>query len=69
VPHAASLRGSELEAHLDAFPDSEHDDYVDALVMALLKLEEGESGAGVSGAVTRALGVRAEPEPNDPRYA
>lgn len=69
VTHAGRLRGSDFEACLDAFPDGEHDDYVDALVMAILRLEEAESGAGLTGAVTRMGRSRAEPEPYDPRYA
>lgn len=66
VTHAEHLRDSDFEAELDQFPDGEHDDYVDALVYAILDLEH-EPGAGVVGAVVVDQTKRAEEPFVDPR--
>lgn len=59
VTHAPELRGNDGEAQLDAFPDGDHDDIVDAITTGLKHLEEAESGGGVAGAVRRVPGPTA----------
>lgn len=68
--HADHLRDGEFEDELDAFPDGEHNDYVDALVHADKDLEV-EKGAGGSHAVVEHHQAQREQEEEfyDPRYA
>jgi hypothetical protein len=52
VPHSPRLREPDFEQHVDECPDGEWH-MVDALVHAVMGLEDGDSGAGVAGAVQR----------------
>jgi len=69
VTHSPHLQDGEFEAELDAVPDGEHDDYVDALADLLEGLESGESHVSEASGVSHRKTRDEEEEFVDPRYA
>jgi predicted phage terminase large subunit-like protein len=67
VYHSEHLRDGEFEAELDEFPDGEHDDFVDAVVYAILELQHDHAG-GLAGVVEHGADDE-EPPFVDPRGA